>query len=657
VRKITLREKISARKKPPTTDYGTNTEEQRKNKYHKKNLCSPAISARNKLCEKQSQRQKNSAQTISARNKGVKTYFQYIRSMRPLITLLALLLTLRSLPARAQLPDAPFTKGGGNKTATYPEIIAFYQLLDKASPKLTLKTMGPTDAGEPLHLALFSNDGVADPAKWHAQHKIVLLFNNGIHPGEPDGIDASMNWLHDLVAGSAKIPDNVALAFIPVYNIGGCLNRGEYYRVDQNGPEAFGSRGNSANYDLNRDFIKADTKEALSFAGIFHYVKPDVFVDNHVSNGADYQHVMTLISSQHSKLGGAMGRFMNQSFEPGIYKLMKDKGYDLIPYVNNFNDTPVSGWPEFMETPRYSTGYAALWDCFSFMPETHMLKPYAQRVKATHDLMISFVEFASAKKDSILATRAAAIQEKISATRFPLRWELDKSKYHPLLFKGFEAGRKPSAISGLPRLYYDRNKPFEQWVNVYNVYAPKNFVEKPKAYIIPQGWWKVIERLKANQVQMRALQHDSSLEVEYYQVLGYSSTAKPYEGHHPNNLDSVRTLVRKMQFRKGDWLIPMDQPANRFIIETLEPAATDSYFVWNFFDPILNQKEGYSAYMFEDTGAEWLKSNEDVQALLRQQQTDTSFAKNGRAQLDFVFKHSPWYESEHNRYPVYRLVK
>jgi len=139
--------------------------------------------------------------------------------------------------------------------------------------------------------------------------------------------------------------------------------------------------------------------------------------------------------------------------------------------------------------------------------------------------------------------------------------------------------------------------------------------------------------------------------------LGYSSTAKPYEGHHPNNLDSVRTLVRKMQFRKGDWLIPMDQPANRFIIETLEPAATDSYFVWNFFDPILNQKEGYSAYMFEDTGAEWLKSNEDVQALLRQQQTDTSFAKNGRAQLDFVFKHSPWYESEHNRYPVYRLVK
>lgn len=569
-----------------------------------------------------------------------------------------ILLALLPLITQAQLPPTPFEKGGGNKTATYQEIISYYQVLDKASAKLTVKTMGPTDAGFPLHLALFSNDGSADPAKWHAQHKVVLLFNNGIHPGEPDGIDASMNWLRDLVTGKAKIPDNVALAFIPVYNIGGCLNRGEFYRVDQNGPEAFGSRGNSENYDLNRDFIKADTKEAFSFTAIFHYVKPDVFVDNHVSNGADYQHVMTLIATQHSKLGGAMGEFMNRSFEPGIYQLMKSKGYDLIPYVNNFSDTPVSGWPEFMETPRYSTGYAALWGCFSFMPETHMLKPYPQRVKATHELMISFVEFASAKSDSILAARQAAIREKLTATRFPLRWELDKSASHPLLFKGYEAGRKPSAISGQPRLYYDRNKPFEQWVNVYNVYTPKSFVEKPKAYIIPQGWWKVIDRLKANQVEMRALQHDSLLEVEYYQVLGYSSMPRPFEGHHVNTLDSVRTVTKKMSFRKGDWLIMMNQPANRFIVETLEPAATDSYFTWNFFDPILNAKEGYSAYMFEDTGAEWLQTQEELQQSLRRKQAaDTVFAKNGRAQLDFVFRNSPWYEPEHNRYPVYRLVR
>jgi hypothetical protein len=146
---------------------------------------------------------------------------------------------------------------------------------------------------------------------------------NGIHPGEPDGIDASMLLARDIQAGKYKLPSNVVIALIPVYNIGGALNRSAFYRVDQNGPAEFGFRGNSQNLDLNRDFIKVDSKEALSFTGIFRMLDPDIFVDNHVSNGADYQHVMTLITSQHNKLGGAMGLYLNKTFEPGLYDLMK----------------------------------------------------------------------------------------------------------------------------------------------------------------------------------------------------------------------------------------------------------------------------------------------------------------------------------------------
>ena len=99
------------------------------------------------------------------------------------------------------------------------------------------------------------------------------------------------------------------------------------------------------NLDLNSDFIKCDSKEARSFAEIFHLLDPDVFVDNHVSDGADYQHIMTLLTSQHNKLGGAMGEYMNKEFEPALYRLMKEKGYDLVPYVNSFGDTPESAGP------------------------------------------------------------------------------------------------------------------------------------------------------------------------------------------------------------------------------------------------------------------------------------------------------------------------
>ncbi|ULQ58199.1 M14 family metallopeptidase [Flavihumibacter rivuli] len=568
---------------------------------------------------------------------------------------LALSLTLFYHSQAQPLPTV-FEKTGGRETATYQEVISYYQQLDKQSNRLKLTTMGMTDAGFPLHLALFSNDGSADPALWHRQNKVVILINNGIHPGEPDGIDASMMLLRDLVTGRKSIPNNVALAFIPVYNIGGCLNRSAYYRVDQDGPDAFGSRGNSQNLDLNRDFIKCDSREARSFTGIYHFTNPDVFIDNHVSNGADYQHIMTLIASQHNKLGGKMGEFMNKQFEPGLYSLMKARGYDLIPYVNAFGDTPESGWPEFLEGPRYSSGYASLWNSFAFVPETHMLKPYKQRVDATYQLMECFVQFASTNATTIKQLRKETIAENLRKTRFPIDWSLDKEQYTERTFKGFEAGKKPSGVSGLPRLYYDRSKPFEKKVKFYNTYKASLEVERPEAYIIPQGWWKVIDLLATNKVEMQQIRKDTIMALEVYRIADYKSIQRPFESHHLNTEVKVTKQTEQVRLRKGDWYIPMNQPANRFLVEVLEPQADDSYFAWNFFDGILGQKEGYSSYVFEDTAEEFLKQNPEVRKKLEERKaTDSSFAKSAAMQLDFVYKHSPYYEPDHNKYPVYRL--
>ncbi len=271
------------------------------------------------------------------------------------------------------------------------------------------------------------------------------------------------------------------LAFIPIYNIGGCLNRSANYRVDQDGPEEFGFRGNSQNLDLNRDFIKCDSKDARAFTEIFHLLDPDVLVDNHVSNGADYQHVMTLLTTQHNKLGGVMGDFLSTSFEPGIYSSMKTKGYDLIPYVNSFGDTPENGWPEYWDAPRYSSGFAALWHTFSFVPETHMLKSYDKRVKATYALMQSFIEFTSTNSEQIKKLRDETKKSVQSATEFTIAWTLDKSQFKEVTYKGFEAGRKPSEVSGLPRLYYDRSKPFEKTIKIFNYFAPKGSHDQTKS--------------------------------------------------------------------------------------------------------------------------------------------------------------------------------
>lgn len=575
---------------------------------------------------------------------------------KPILIVSFFCCTLFSL-AQSTLPPIRFELTMGKETPVYQEIIGWWQKLDAASGKVKMLTMGMTDAGFPLHLVVIANNGDHNFTNIRKNNKRVFLINNGIHPGEPDGIDASMILARDIVSGRIKLPDNIVLAIIPVYNIGGCINRSPYYRVDQNGPNEFGFRGNSQNLDLNRDFIKCDSKEARSFAGIFHLTQPDVFLDNHVSNGADYQHVMTLISTQHNKLGGQTGVFLNQQFEPGLYGSMKKKGYDLIPYVNSFGDTPENGWPEFFEGPRFGSGYGALWATFSFVAETHMLKPYPQRVESTLELMKSFIDFISTNSEAIRSAREKDRKAVINQSEFPITWKLDKSQYSERLFKGFKSGYKPSEISGQKRLYYDRAQPFETMIRFYNYYVPEKMVKKPRAYIIPQGWWPVIELLKINQVQMEPLKKDTMILVEVYRIEEYKSSPRPYESHHINSEVKTSVFQQAVKFRKGDIYIPLNQVANRFLIETLEPTAPDSYFAWNYFDGILGQKEGFSGYVFEETAAEYLRNHPELKTKLEEKRSaDSNFARNGRAQLNYVYENSVYFEPDYLRYPVYRVA-
>ena len=551
-----------------------------------------------------------------------------------------------------------YEQSNGQETPTYPEIIAWWQALDKQFAEVQMLTMGPSDAGFPLHLVILSKDKDTNLASLRKKNKRIILVNNGIHPGEPDGIDASMLLVRDALTGRYPLPDNVALAIIPVYNIGGCLNRSPFYRVDQDGPTEFGSRGNSQNLDLNRDFIKCDSREARSFAQLFHACDPDVFIDNHVSNGADYQHIMTLLTSQHNKLGGPMGEFLHNSFEPSLYKLMKEKGYDLVPYVDFAGKTPEAGLSAYFDGPRYSSGFASLWHTFAFVPETHMLKSYPERVQSTYALMQCFIEFTSKNSAQIKALRDQTKKATATQSSFPIAWEADKQVSIPVTYKGFESGMKPSEVSGLPRLFYDRSKPWTKEIPYFHQYNVKTSVEKPVAYVIPQGWWKVIDLLKTNNIKMRQLTRDSSISVEAYRIESYNASQRPYESHHNNSDVKVSSQTITKTFRKGDYYIPLDQPGNRFLVEVLEPHAPDSYFAWNFFDGILVQKEGFSSYAFEDKAADYLRQHPELKTKLDEKKAvDTAFAKSAYAQLDFIFKQTPYYEPGHMQYPVFRVIK
>ncbi len=548
--------------------------------------------------------------------------------------------------------STPYEKGNQNQSTTYEECVDFYQLLDANSDKIEMKTMGLTDSGKPLHIVVFSENKDFS----FKQNKAVLLVNNGIHPGEPDGIDATMMLMRDLANAKIKIPKNTIIVAIPVYNIDGMLNRNSFSRANQNGPEAYGFRGNGRNYDLNRDFIKSDTRNSKSFQEIFHTVNPDVFLDNHVSNGADYQYTFTCIATQHERLGKKLGNFFKNEMYPEMVKDMLKKKIDVIPYVNIHGAKPDLGYEQFTDTPRYATGYTTLFNTLGFVPETHMLKPYKDRVQTTYEFMVTAINYTDANWEKIKQLRKDNLEDFKAGKSYPLSWAIDSTKVSYMDFKGYEGVYKPSEISGKDRLYYDKSKPFTKKIPFYGDYKPIKFVTIPNYYIIPQNQWEIIELLKLNKIEMTQISQNEIMEVEIYKIDTYQTGKNAYEGHYGHYNTTVKKNVEKMEFRAGDYKISTNQLGVKYLLETLEPEAVDSYFNWNFFDPILQQKEGYSNYVFEDVAKQILDENPTLkQEFEAKKQSDKPFADNGGAQLDWVYKHSKYFEKAYMKYPVFRV--
>lgn len=549
-----------------------------------------------------------------------------------------------------------FEKGNGNQSATYEQVIEFYKKLDKDFATIKMDEMGLTDCGEPLHLVFFNADKKFDKKSF--EKKSIVLVNNGIHAGEPDGIDASMLFFRDLATGKITIPKNTVVAAIPVYNIEGLLNRNSTSRVNQNGPEEYGFRGNGRNFDLNRDMIKSDAKNTKALVDILHKLNPDVFIDNHVSNGADYQYSLTYIQTQPDKLGKELGDFQKSVMTPSIVQNLKGKGVESIPYVNVWGGTPDKGYVQFFDSPRYTTGYTSLFNMIGYVVETHMLKEYSKRVEATYRFMESLLQFVDNNSEKLKSIRKKNSQQYFVGGKYPVQWKLDSTKVEKMKFLGYEGSYKKSDVTTGNRLFYDRTKPFDKEIDFYPNYKSIKEVVIPKGYIIPKSWWNVIDLLKQNNCQYSILKKDTVIEVESYKIADYKTSTSAYEGHYNHRNTKVTSSVQKIKFSKGDYLFLVNQTSFKYLLETLEPEAMDSFFNWNFFDTILQQKEGYSEYVFEDLANEILKQNPDLRKQLEEKRnSDKTFAKRPEAQLDWVYKNSVHYEKAHLQYPVYRIIK
>lgn len=564
--------------------------------------------------------------------------------------------------AKDQLPT-PFEKNGPNTTATYAEMIAFYKALEAASPVVKVfEYENGTDVGKPLHLVVLTGSKIFHPVPLRAADTRIVMIMNGIHPGEPDGIDAAMMLARDLALDKLYAPllEHIAICIIPAYNVDGMLNRNSVSRTNQNGPESYGFRGNGQNLDLNRDFIKADSRNARTFAKVYAEWRPDIFIDTHTSNGADYQYIMTYISTMKEKLDAGLSQYMETTLNPELGTKMKEANYEMCPYVQtkSWEVVPDSGITAFYDMPRYSSGYASLWGAMSYTTESHMLKKHEDRVYGTYHFIMNLLKIVNRDRKIVSRLRKEAVDAIKKQTEFTLRWKLDPAYSVKIPFKGYKATMVASAVTGLPRIQYDQTNPFTKDIAYYNRHVPEVTVTKPVAYIIPQAWEAVVERLKASGVAMSRLGEDVKLDVAVYKLTKFKTSDRPYEGHFPISGIEVAKETQQLQYLAGDYVVFTDQESNRFIVETLEPQGIDSYLSWNFFDPIFSRKEYFSPYVFEAEAKQLLDTDPALKLALQEKvKADTAFAKDDWAQMDFIYQRSKHMEPGYLRYPVARLEK
>ena len=290
------------------------------------------------------------------------------------------------------------------------------------------------------------------------------------------------------------------------------------------------------------------------------------------------------------------------------------------------------------------------------MVETHMLKPYKLRVEGTYELMVSFIDIMDDDASKIRNLRGNAVKNLMPGSNYPLQWRIDSSQTTQLKFKGYEGKMVESELTGFPRLKYFNDQPFTKDITYYNTFSPIAEITIPRYYIVPQGQWPIIEALQNNGIEMASLEKDTVINVEVYHIADYKTYNRAYEGHYPHYGTQVTSTTEEVLFRKGDLIVSTQQKGIRYLLETLEPSAVDSFFNWNYFDTILQQKEGFSAYVWEDKALEYLQGQPELSKRFEEKkQTDEDFAQNGYAQLDWLHKESKHYEKSHLRYPIVRV--
>jgi hypothetical protein len=541
---------------------------------------------------------------------------------------------------------------GLRTTPRYDETVAYLNRLVKASPNLKMVSLGKSAEGRDVWMVIVSKERAFTPEALRRTGKPVVFAQGGIHAGEIDGKDAGLMLLRDLTVRGTKreLLDRVNLLFVPIFNVDGHERVSPYSRINQRGPEISGWRTNARNLNLNRDYMKGDAEEMQAMIRAIATWQPDLYIDLHVTDGADYQYDVTYGWNSTAGHSPAIARWLDTRYRGPVDAHLRAQGHIPGPLI--FTDDPLAGIASGQTDPRLSHGYGDARHVPSILVENHSLKPYDQRVLGTYVFLEQTLRTVGAEAASL--RQAIAVERARRPQSVPLSWRVPaNAPKAEVEILGVESRLTLSAVSGDVRREWlgrpvTQRAPFQQATEV------ETSVKPARAYWVPAAWREVIAKLDLHGIPYEKLTEAREVEVTMVRLLDPKFTTEQFEGH-------VRVTAteqperRRERFPAGSVRVSTDQPLGTLATLLLEPSSPDSLFQWGFFNSILAPTEYVEAYIMEPMAeamlAEDPKLAEEFRAKL---ESDATFRGDSRARLQWFYERTPWYDERARLYPIGR---
>ena len=585
----------------------------------------------------------------------------FVKPMRPIFSLFLLFVFSYSFGQSGDLITF-YEKSGKKETPRYKETLEFCRKMDASSPLISLQVMGKSARNRDIPFLVVDGQGMTDPVAIHRAGKALVLIQACIHPGESEGKDAGLMLIRDLVFGQKPSPllNNLSILFIPIFNVDGHERFGPYNRINQNGPAEMGWRVTAENLNLNRDYLKADAPEMQAWLAFFNHWMPDFFIDTHTTDGADYQYQLTWSMNLYGDMDPELTRWSRDNFVEPMISQMESMGFPVFPYIE-FRDwhNPKSGLESESSPPMLSQGYTSCRNRPGLLIETHMLKPYDQRVNATYHCLRISLGILEKEHDHLidLITKADSlvISPNFRKNDFPLRFNLQQNDSIMVDFKGIAYDEVKSSLTGETWFRYGKEKTTFS-LPYFSKSVPSKLIKLPEAYILPPEWKIVIDRMACHGILMDTLAMDTTIWVSTCIFRDPRWQPTPYEGHHRMTHILYQDTVIQCSYPAGSVIIPLGQNCARIVAHMLEPDGNGSFLSWGFFDPVFEQKEYAERYVIEPLAEKMLAED----SLLREnfekkKKEDPSFAGDPYAILNWFYSKTPWWDQSKDHYPVGRI--